>query len=92
MIPHSILDMINDATKKAYILTALEYIKKECEAHSDDNADEKGIKDVCEGCPFNGIDDWCFFQAPYFEGKTPEEWDLDKLTENLKKENANDKR
>lgn len=66
-----------------YIMTALQYIKNECASHTDEKADEKGVKDVCDGCPFNGIDDWCFFQAPHFEGKTPEEWNLEKLEELL---------
>ena len=43
--------------KKAYILTALEYIKEECKSHSDDIADEHDRANVCEGCPLI----WEFF-------------------------------
>ena len=85
MIPKSVLDMINDVTKKAYILTALEYIKEECISHADDKADEDEIPDVCTKCPFfDGV--FCFFNAG-FDGRIPEEWDLDSLQEKLGKEN-----
>lgn len=78
MISQSILDMINDATGKAYILTALEYAQNECKSHAD----------FCKGCfLFVGENKQkhCFFTATYFNGSTPEEWDLDELTENFKK-------
>lgn len=78
MIPQSILDMLNDATEKATILTALEYIKNECNSHVE----------FCKGCPFyvdkNGNLS-CFFNNG-FDGVTPDEWDLEKLEKILKGE------
>lgn len=84
MIPQSILNMINDTTKKAYILTALEYIKKECEGHSEEY-DENDFPIGCKNCIFC-VDDAknCFFNAGW-DGTIPEEWDLSKLKEILEK-------
>ena len=81
MIPQSILDMINDATKTVYILTALEYIKEEC----------KNNAECCKGCSFyldRGGQLYCFFSNYYHEGPLPEEWDLKELERRLQ----NDKR
>lgn len=83
MLPQSVLNMLNDATEKAYILTTLEFIKKECESHSDSEADDDEIPDVCTGCIFAQDDGLCFFSMK-FEGKIPEEWDIDALSEKMK--------
>lgn len=83
MIPQSILDMINEATKKAYVLTTLEYIRDECKSHAD----------FCKGCPFfvgEPKQKKCFFNFTY-TGTEPDQWDLDELKEIIEKENANDK-
>ena len=78
MIPQSILDMINDATQKAYILATLEYIKEEC----------KRNEEFCSGCLFYTKDEMssCFFNSLYHEGVVPEEWDIEKLEKMLKGE------
>lgn len=78
MMPQSILDMINDATKKAYILTALEYIQNECKSHTD----------FCKGCLFfvgKPKQKKCFFNFTY-TGSEPDEWDLEELEKILKGE------
>lgn len=84
-IPKSVLDMINDATKKAYILTTLEYIQKECKSHSEEY-DDNDNPISCQKCPFCMSDYGdCFFIAGW-DGKIPEEWNIDALSEKLKGE------
>lgn len=83
MIPQSILDMINDATKKAYILTTLEYIKEECESHPEEY-DDDDTPTTCWNCPFYSKDeDGCFFHVGIVEAKIPQEWDLKELERRL---------
>lgn len=87
MIPKSILDMINYANEKAYILTALEYIQKECKSHSEEY-DENDFPIGCKNCPFYASDyslDSCFFSDGY-DSKIPEEWNLEELERKLKGE------
>lgn len=88
MIPQSIMDMINEATKTAYILTTLEYIKAECESHPEEY-DEDDTPISCWKCPFYSKDeDSCFFHVGMVEAKIPSEWDLKELERRLQ----NDKR
>lgn len=81
MTPQSILDMINDATQNAYILTTLEYIKAKCKSNTE----------YCKDCPFyldmSGQLD-CFFNNHYHEGTVPEEWDLKALERRLNDESS----
>lgn len=87
MIPKSVLDMINDATKRAYILTALGYIKEECKKHGDNVYDENDEPITCLKCPFyTDIFMGCFFANTFYDAKIPEEWDLDFLEKKLKGE------
>lgn len=67
------------------VIEVLEIIKKECISHDDDKADEDELPDVCAKCPFfDGV--FCLFNAG-FDGRIPEEWDLNSLREKLEKEN-----
>ena len=77
MIPKSVLDMINEATEKAHIITALEYIKKECVSNTE----------YCNKCPFyidNSGMRTCFFNSSCY-GTVPMEWNLEKLSKKLSK-------
>lgn len=84
MIPKSVLDMLNDTTNKAYILTALELIKKECKSHSEEY-DENDFPIGCNNCIFHISDvKNCFFNAGW-DGTIPEEWNLEDLERRMKK-------
>lgn len=72
------------------IIEVLEIIKKECKSHSDDIADVHDRPDVCEGCPFD-IGIFCFFNAG-FDGRIPEEWDLEELREMLLKQQKGERK
>lgn len=86
MIPKSILDMLNDITKKATILTALGYIKEECDSHPEEY-DDDDTPTTCWNCPFYSKDeDGCFFHVGVVEAKIPSEWDLEELERRLKDE------
>lgn len=86
-IPNSILNMINDATKKAYIITALGYIKEECNKHPDNEYNEDDEPITCLKCPFcTDRYEGCFFKSSFNDAKIPEEWDLDLLEKKLKGE------